>query len=1011
MMICILFTVAAVSAADNQTDILSEEDSTFTDLSSDINGSGEVFEVHHDYKYGGDDNFTQIALPEKNLTINGNNHKIDASGKSGIFKASNLEEFKNKLTINDLTFFNCSATAINSIGYEIVLNNVTFIYNNPNENIINIIESQLTINNCHFKSASAQNVVHAISGTNVIIRNSVFSDINSTVSHITVNRGDLIVENCTFNNITSTYGGAVEYRGGNLTVKKSKFFNLHAMTGGAILGKFVPNYENGNSFGLQPILIGECSFENVSASHNGGAVLFDLDSRAGNITKTLNIYSCNFTNCSSDFGGAIVHAGGILNISDSIFENNYANYKGGAVYAAFTNLILNNTRLNNNSAKSAGGAIYFDNGKLLIITSNLTNNTSNNPAAAIYANEADTDFENSLFDNNGISVYGVFIKSHTENNIISSDEFSWNNTNYIVFVENEGIKITLLNSDINVNKLPTRFDSREWGWITSIKDQGNANTCWTFSVLAALESSLLKSTGVLYDLSENNFKSLQMKYFPEGDLRNPEIGFAYSGLGYALSWYGVITESDDVYDERSIISDVISTENRIHIQDAMIIFGGLNNTNELLKQAILKYGGVSVQFLPDIAGELTGKFYNNESGYPDHFVTLIGWDDNYAASNFGDSLSTPGAWIIKNSWGSDNNNDGYGYISYADVTFMSSDEDHTIVPQRAAVAFIFENDIDYHVNYQTDLTGLTGFDGSYTYYSNEFTSQYSELIGAVGTYFNESGIDYSFDVYVNGVKVHTQTGVSEFAGFRTIVLNKYIPVKSGDTFKVVFKNNALPYQAYSRQHYIQGMSMISSDGKTFEDISLVNKTVCLKVYTVADDTKIINNKNIAVDYTGGKYFSVKVITSDGRAVGAGAVVKFTINGKTYTKKTDSNGIAKIKITQLPKKYTIKTVYNGKTYKNTVTVKQVLTASKVTIKKSSKKLVLKAKLKINGKLVKGKVVKFKFKGKTYKVKTNKKGIAQKTLKKKVIKKLKKGKKYTVKVTYSKTTIKTTVKVKR
>ena len=28
----------------------------------------------------------------------------------------------------------------------------------------------------------------------------------------------------------------------------------------------------------------------------------------------------------------------------------------------------------------------------------------------------------------------------------------------------------------------------------------------------------------------------------------------------------------------------------------------------------------------------------------------------------------------------------------------------------------------------------------------------------------------------------------------------------------------------------------------------LNETACLKVYTVIDDTKIINNKNIAVDY-------------------------------------------------------------------------------------------------------------------------------------------------------------------
>ncbi len=80
------------------------------------------------------------------------------------------------------------------------------------------------------------------------------------------------------------------------------------------------------------------------------------------------------------------------------------------------------------------------------------------------------------------------------------------------------------------------------------------------------------------------------------------------------------------------------------------------------------------------------------------------------------------------------------------------------------------------------------------------------------------------------------------------------------------------------------------------------------------------------------------------------------------------------------------------------------------KRQEKKFTLKASLKINGKLQKGKWISFKFNGKTYKVKTNKKGIAQKTFNKSVIKKLKKGKTYAVKVTYLKDTIKTTLSVK-
>ena len=121
-------------------------------------------------------------------------------------------------------------------------------------------------------------------------------------------------------------------------------------------------------------------------------------------------------------------------------------------------------------------------------------------------------------------------------------------------------------------------------------------------------------------------------------------------------------------------------------------------------------------------------------------------------------------------------------------------------------------------------------------------------------------------------------------------------------------------------------------------------------------------------------------------------------------------MAKIKNTEVPYKYTIITIYDGKTYKNTVTVKQVLKVSKVTVKKTARKFTLKATLKINGKLVKGKVIIFEFNGKTYKVKTNSRGIAQKTLKRNVIKKLKKGKTYTVKVTYLKDTVKSSVKVK-
>ena len=283
--------------------------------------------------------------------------------------------------------------------------------------------------------------------------------------------------------------------------------------------------------------------------------------------------------------------------------------------------------------------------------------------------------------------------------------------------------------------------------------------------------------------------------------------------------------------------------------------------------------------------------------------------------------------------------------------------------------------------------------------------------------------------------------------------------KKGDVFKAVITSNGVPFIGLSdtRTHYTENISFVSFDGQPWQDAYDLGYIACLKVYTVADDSKIINNENITVDYGIGSYFSVQVVTADGHAIGEGAAVNFTINGKVTTATTDADGIAKVEITDVPGTYEVTTTYNnqtcknsvavnlnpgtckitenkdikvdydgdkyfsvkivsadgkvnGNSVKNTVTVKQVLKAKKVTVKKTAKKFTLKATLKINGKKVKGKKITFKFKGKTYKAKTNKKGMAKVTVKKNVIKKLKKGKKYTVKVTYLKDTIKTTVKVK-
>ena len=182
-----------------------------------------------------------------------------------------------------------------------------------------------------------------------------------------------------------------------------------------------------------------------------------------------------------------------------------------------------------------------------------------------------------------------------------------------------------------------------------------------------------------------------------------------------------------------------------------------------------------------------------------------------------------------------------------------------------------------------------------------------------------------------------------------------------------------------------------------------NQTLVLAVSH--NPSKIINNKNIAADYSGKVTFKVRVIGSNGRVVGKNEIVVMKLAGKTYNVKTDKRGYASKTFSLLPGKYSITTSYKGFSVKNSIVIKNVLKVKSVT-KKKAKKIKYSASLKTSrGKSISGKKITFKVKGKTYKIKTNKKGIATVSLKN-----LKAGK-YKISITYLKLTKRAVLKVKR
>ena len=134
----------------------------------------------------------------------------------------------------------------------------------------------------------------------------------------------------------------------------------------------------------------------------------------------------------------------------------------------------------------------------------------------------------------------------------------------------------------------------------------------------------------------------------------------------------------------------------------------------------------------------------------------------------------------------------------------------------------------------------------------------------------------------------------------------------------------------------------------------------------------ITAKNLKTLYLKGAKYTVKIKIKN--KIVKNKIVKFKIAGKTKIVKTNSKGLASIKITQVPKNYTISVSYAGLTVKKKVIVESLIKAKnlKVHYGKSFKiKIALK---KVNNKYLKNKKITLKLKGKKYISKTNKKGIA-------------------------------------
>lgn len=333
--------------------------------------------------------------------------------------------------------------------------------------------------------------------------------------------------------------------------------------------------------------------------------------------------------------------------------------------------------------------------------------------------------------------------------------------------------------------LPSYYNYQDNGRAPGIKDQGKWGTCWSFASLTAFESSLLPEESL--DFSEDHM-SLNNSF----NISRNDGGDYTMSLAYLTAWQGPVYESQDPYGDGKTVDGLTAVK---HLQEAQII---KSKDYEAIKEMIYKYGGVQSSLYTSMVNNYNSKsqYYNGStSSYcyigeqePNHDIVIIGWDDNYPKENFNKEVEGNGAFICRNSWGSDFGDNGTFYVSYYDSDIGMHNIVYTDI----------EGPDNYDNIYQSDLCGWVGqlgYGKDTAYFANVYTSKGNEKLTAVSFY--ATGENTEYNIYVcknftdtkslNILQKTSASGVLDNAGYYTVSLDDPVVLAPNEKYAIIIK--------------------------------------------------------------------------------------------------------------------------------------------------------------------------------------------------------------------------------